>query len=442
MNLAQSSTNEPIVPTQNDVVSGRGSGANRHKGNANFRELVRRNKQLYLRMSKKDKMKVAVSIYDHIASLSPPGRFLNKNPETDLWFETSRQRALEKISQALREKTASDRNKAAAVRKAEMMLPKIPPTLSMNPSSRNMYEFDKNREMEFLAMRKSRSTNMHPFHERGSLSNSPGAMSFNKSSSYSQSDSSNIVPLRMPETYEMRNKVSQYRRDFFPPKDDTRMEYPLPVPQPSWHKNLNGNSMTSSPSHQHLVSPHGLKRKKFSSTISAVYIPQPPGFSLHGDGTHGISRQDRMFSSPKSIINSPSQQSVGTYQGLAFEVEEDPPLEKRRRLPISPAIRRRNSKRMSSQQHTGVAEISLSGSSSSSSEDCETTASHDSSTVSGSIPEYVVGSKENTSEHIIVNKDTTSTFCLEDKSIPRQVQLTGTGGLEALSVAASLMSRS
>jgi len=431
MNVTHSSNNEQIVPTQNDVVSGRGSGANRHKGNANFRELVRRNKQLYLRMSKKDKMQVAVSIYDHIASLSPPGRFLNKNPETDMWFETSRQRALEKISQALREKTASDRNKAAAARKAEMMLPTIPPTLSISPLSRNMFEFERNREMEYLAMRKSRMSNAHHFHEGGPLSNNPGAISLSKSSSYSQSDSNHVIPLRMPEILDMKNKATHIRRDFFPPKDDS-MEYPLSVPQPSWHKKSNRNSIISTPTNQHRVSPHGLKRKIKSNSHSVVFIPQPPVLCLHGDGTYGTSRQDSLFQSPKSVIISPSQQNMGRYQGPAFEVEEDPPLRKRMRLPISPAIRERNSRRILAQQQIGVAEISLSGSSSSSSDDSETTASHDSSTMRETVPEYVVRRKGSSSP--------SSHF--EEKNIPRQVQLTGAGGLEALSVAASLMSRS
>jgi hypothetical protein len=87
---------------------------------------------------------------------------------------------------------------------------------------------------------------------------------------------------------------------------------------------------------------------------------------------------------------------------------------------------------MLAQQHIGVAEISLSGSSSSSSDDSETTASHDSSTMSETVPEYVVRRKGSSSP----------ASHLEEKNIPRQVQLTGAGGLEALSVAASLMSRS
>lgn len=89
---------------ENDVVSGRGSGGNRHPGNIYFRELIKSNKAYYLSLSKNQKMDVARAIYDKISSLDPPGRFLNKNPETENWYIVKKDRALEKISQALREK--------------------------------------------------------------------------------------------------------------------------------------------------------------------------------------------------------------------------------------------------------------------------------------------------------------------------------------------------
>lgn len=52
-------------------------------------------------------MDVARAIYDKILSLDPPGRFLNKNPETDKWYVVKKDRALEKISQALRERPSA-----------------------------------------------------------------------------------------------------------------------------------------------------------------------------------------------------------------------------------------------------------------------------------------------------------------------------------------------
>ncbi len=102
--MTEESSNDTITTNENDVVSGRGSGANRHKGNLVFRQLIKKNKAYYLSLGKNLKMGVARAIFDEIASKNPPGRFLQKNPETDRWFEVKKERALEKISQALREK--------------------------------------------------------------------------------------------------------------------------------------------------------------------------------------------------------------------------------------------------------------------------------------------------------------------------------------------------
>jgi hypothetical protein len=96
-----------LATNKNDVVSGRGSGGNRHPGNIYFRELIKSNKAYYLSLSKNQKMDVARAIYDKISSLDPPGRFLNKNPETENWYIVKKDRALEKIYQALREKPAA-----------------------------------------------------------------------------------------------------------------------------------------------------------------------------------------------------------------------------------------------------------------------------------------------------------------------------------------------
>jgi hypothetical protein len=111
-----------ITPNENDVVSGRGSGANRHKGNLHFRALIKERKDYYLSLSKNLKMGVAREIFDDIASLDPQGRFLQKNPETDSWFQVRRDRALEKISQALREKPHAKKMNHA---QAQQQMPKL-----------------------------------------------------------------------------------------------------------------------------------------------------------------------------------------------------------------------------------------------------------------------------------------------------------------------------
>jgi hypothetical protein len=107
--VTKNSKKKAITPHINDIVSGRGSGSNRHEGNLHFRNLIRENRELYLSRSKNEKMLVARDIYHSIEALDPAGRFLQKNPETGAWFEIGKVRALEKISQALREKNSRQR---------------------------------------------------------------------------------------------------------------------------------------------------------------------------------------------------------------------------------------------------------------------------------------------------------------------------------------------
>lgn len=45
--------------------------------------------------------------------MDPPGRFLDKNPSTGLYFEIGQKRAIEKTSQALRDGVARLRNKSS-----------------------------------------------------------------------------------------------------------------------------------------------------------------------------------------------------------------------------------------------------------------------------------------------------------------------------------------
>ena len=98
--------NDIAKPHSNDVLSGRGSAANRHVGNSNFRDIVACNKSVYVTLTKREKMMMARSIFQLIRSQDPPGRFLQKDANTNLWFDIGRSRALEKVSQALREKTS------------------------------------------------------------------------------------------------------------------------------------------------------------------------------------------------------------------------------------------------------------------------------------------------------------------------------------------------
>eukprot|EP01082_Thalassiosira_pseudonana_P002714 g2788.t1 g2788 contig12:802202-803301(-) len=95
------------TPTHTDVLLGRGVATNRHPGNENFRSIVAQHVGVYVTSTKKQKMMISRSIVDKVKkALVPPGRFLEKDPETDLWSEVGDKKALEKTAQALRDGAA------------------------------------------------------------------------------------------------------------------------------------------------------------------------------------------------------------------------------------------------------------------------------------------------------------------------------------------------
>ncbi|CAJ1958010.1 unnamed protein product [Cylindrotheca closterium] len=101
-------------PHHNDVLCGRGVTTNRHPGNESFRALVGVNKEVYVSSSKKQKMAISRSIVEAVSLLTPPGRFLEKNPQTSLWSDIGHKKAVEKTSQALRDGAASLRKQLSA----------------------------------------------------------------------------------------------------------------------------------------------------------------------------------------------------------------------------------------------------------------------------------------------------------------------------------------
>lgn len=102
-------------PHPNDVLCGRGGATNAHTGNLNFRALVAANKEVYVTLTKKQKMLMARAIVNTVHRQEPPGRFLQKDAVSGTWFDIGLPRSLEKTSQALREKTAADKAAASAV---------------------------------------------------------------------------------------------------------------------------------------------------------------------------------------------------------------------------------------------------------------------------------------------------------------------------------------
>jgi hypothetical protein len=96
---------EPVSsPHEHDVLCGRGGLTNHHLGNAWYRQLVRSNRELYRNSQKHTKLLIAKAIVNHVQEQNPPGRFLEIDKKTGLWIPVSFKRAVEKTSQALREK--------------------------------------------------------------------------------------------------------------------------------------------------------------------------------------------------------------------------------------------------------------------------------------------------------------------------------------------------
>lgn len=59
--------------------------------------LVAANKELYVSLPKKQKMLLSQSIVNAVRSQNPPGRFLQKDAESDLWYDVGDKRAQEKV---------------------------------------------------------------------------------------------------------------------------------------------------------------------------------------------------------------------------------------------------------------------------------------------------------------------------------------------------------
>ena len=117
-----------VMPHNHDVLCGRGGKTLRHAGNYAFRSLVFQNKVLnnllkllifidiiiislycliqvfYAQSDKFDKIQIAKEVVNIIKQQSPPGRFLKYDTNKNIWIEVDDKAAIDKASQALREK--------------------------------------------------------------------------------------------------------------------------------------------------------------------------------------------------------------------------------------------------------------------------------------------------------------------------------------------------
>lgn len=92
-----------IQPNENDILLGRGGNNNKHVGNAQLRRLVQMHCGAYKKSNKKAKSAIAWELVKYIQNLSPPGRFLRKDPETNEWQIVDDKIAKEKMNQSLRD---------------------------------------------------------------------------------------------------------------------------------------------------------------------------------------------------------------------------------------------------------------------------------------------------------------------------------------------------
>ena len=100
-----------------DVLFGRGGGTNHHAGNLRYRELINAHRQDYVQVAiKSEKANVSRRVVKAIKAGN--GRFLRKG-EDGRWHEVSDKEAVDKASQALREKTNTA--KAAKVDEEKMV---------------------------------------------------------------------------------------------------------------------------------------------------------------------------------------------------------------------------------------------------------------------------------------------------------------------------------
>merc|ERR1712232_233145 len=79
-----------------------GNSVDYHPGNEYFWSLVNQYQVEYAACSKPLKGCFPKLIVDNIYSLDPPGRFLEKDPQTNLWSEIEYKESLDKTIKALR----------------------------------------------------------------------------------------------------------------------------------------------------------------------------------------------------------------------------------------------------------------------------------------------------------------------------------------------------
>lgn len=90
-------------PHENDILCGRGGTSIHSNGNKRFRAMVKEYKMEYQTYTRYQKTTLAETLLNNWREQNPPGRFLDKDERTGLWFCIPTKAARKKISQLLRE---------------------------------------------------------------------------------------------------------------------------------------------------------------------------------------------------------------------------------------------------------------------------------------------------------------------------------------------------
>lgn len=91
-----------VVPTDLDILSGRGGKSNHHPGNKRYREEIENFRAAYANLSDKDdKTDMSRMVVDYVHKYG--GRFLEIDRSTRSWYIITDAKARRKVSQALRE---------------------------------------------------------------------------------------------------------------------------------------------------------------------------------------------------------------------------------------------------------------------------------------------------------------------------------------------------
>jgi hypothetical protein len=97
--MAEEAAMRPSLPTDNDILFGRGH--NNNPGNVHFHQVALQLRPDYEQLTKEEKRHFSIVFVERMKNENR--RFLAQSPEDGLWYEVEDDRARKKASQALRE---------------------------------------------------------------------------------------------------------------------------------------------------------------------------------------------------------------------------------------------------------------------------------------------------------------------------------------------------